>query len=90
MQDPHPLWEYLPPERRNRRAHAWFLLRRLLASLQGRRERLVVVSGLYILIWLIPIALGQVLISVFAFLPLLLVPPVGLLMYWLVWREFHG
>ena len=72
MQGPHPLWQYLPPERRNR----W--------------ERVVVVTGLYVLIWLIPLAFGQVLITVFALLPLLLVPPVGLLVYWLVWREFHG
>jgi len=61
-----------------------------MARLQGRRERVVVVSGLYVLIWLIPLAFGQVLITVFALLPLLLVPPVGLLVYWLVWREFHG
>ena len=47
-------------------------------------------SGLYVLIWLIPLAFGQFLITVFALLPLLLVPPVGLLVYWLVWREFHG
>ena len=90
MQEPHPLWRYLPPERRNRRERVAFRLRRLKARLQGRRERVVVVSGLYVLIWLIPLAFGQVLITVFALLPLLLVPPVGLLVYWLVWREFHG
>ena len=87
---PHPLWQYLPPERRNRRELSIFRLRRFLASFQGRRERLIVVSGLYVVTWLIPLAFGQVLISVFALLPLLLVPPVGLLVYWLVWREFHG
>ena len=90
MQEPHPLWHYLPPERRNRRERVEFHYRRLLARLQGRRERVVVVTGLYVLIWLIPLAFGQVLITVFALLPLLLVPPVGLLVYWLVWREFHG
>ena len=90
MQEPHPLWHYLPPERRNRRERVTFRCRRLLARLQGRRERVVVVTGLYVLIWLIPLAFGQVLITVFALLPLLLVPPVGLLVYWLVWREFHG
>ena len=89
MQEPHPLWQYLPPERRNRRERIAFRFRRLKARLQGRRERVVVVSGLYVLIWLIPLAFGQVLITVFALLPLLLVPPVGLLVYWLVWREFH-
>ena len=90
MQEPHPLWQYLPPERRNRHERLAFRFRRLKARLQGRRERVVVVSGLYVLIWLIPLAFGQVLITVFALLPLLLVPPVGLLVYWLVWREFHG
>ena len=43
----------------------------------------------YVLLWLIPL-LGQVLITSFALLPLLLVPPVGALAYWLVWKEFHG
>ena len=90
MQEPHPLWHYLPPDRRNRRERVAFSLRRLIARLQGRRERVVVVTGFYVLIWLIPLVLGQVLITVFALLPLLLVPPVGLLVYWLVWREFHG
>ena len=90
MQEPHPLWQHLPPERRNSWERAALRRRRLLARLQGRRERVVVVSGLYVLIWLIPLAFGQVLITVFALLPLLLVPPVGLLVYWLVWREFHG
>ena len=90
MQQPHPLWHYLPPNRRNRRERFAFRFRRLLARLQGCRERVVVVTGFYVLIWLIPLVLGQVLITVFALLPLLLVPPVGLLVYWLVWREFHG
>ena len=89
MQGPHPLWQYLPPERRNRRERLAFRSRRLLARLQGRRERVVVVSGVYLLIWLIPLAFGQVLSPVFALLPLVLVPPVGLLVYWLVWKEFH-
>jgi len=90
MQEPHPLWNYLPPERRNRRERFSFHSRRLLARLQGRLERVIIVSGLYVLIWLIPLIFGQVLVTVFALLPLLLVPPVGLLVYWLVWKEFHG
>ena len=39
---------------------------------------------------MIPLLVGQVLITSFALLPLLLVPPVGVLVYWLVWKEFHG
>ena len=46
--------------------------------------------GLYVLVWLIPLLLQQPLITSFALLPLVLVPPVGWLIYWLVWQEFHG
>ena len=45
---------------------------------------------LYLLFWSIPLVMGQPLISVFAFLPLVLVPPVGYLVYWLIWKEFHA
>ncbi len=90
MPEQHSLWKYLPPERRNRRQRGAFHFRRLQARLQGRRERVVIITGVYVLIWLIPLLFGQVLITVFALLPLLLVPPVGLLVYWLVWKEFHG
>ena len=46
--------------------------------------------GIYLVLWLIPLLFGQILITSFAVLPLLLVPPVGVLIYWLVWQEFHG
>ena len=55
-----------------------------------RRQRIGVAIGLYVLIWLIPLLLQQPLITSFALLPLVLVPPVGWLIYWLVWQEFHG
>ena len=58
--------------------------------MQQRRQRIGVAIGLYILIWLIPLLLQQPLITSFALLPLVLVPPVGWLIYWLVWQEFHG
>ena len=45
---------------------------------------------LYLLIWSIPLLIGEALLTVFAVLPLLLVPPVGYLVYWLVWKEFHA
>jgi hypothetical protein len=44
----------------------------------------------YVLIWSIPLLLGEPLLSVFALMPLVLVPPVGLLIYRLVWREFNA
>jgi hypothetical protein len=46
--------------------------------------------GLYVVLWMIPLLFQQVLITALALMPLVLVPPVGLLVYWLVWEEFHG
>jgi len=59
-------------------------------ELQPLRQRIGVALGLYILVWLIPLLLQQPLITSLALLPLVVVPPVGWLIYWLVWREFHG
>ena len=42
----------------------------------------------YLLVWSIPLLLGEPLLTVFALVPLVLVPPVGLLIYFLVWQEF--
>lgn len=89
MKELHPLWPYLPPEQRTRRHKLQVQLRRQLARLQGRRERVAVVTGVYVVIWSTPLLLGQPLLTVFALLPLCLVPPVGLLIYGLVWKEFH-
>ena len=89
MKELHPLWPYLPPEQRRQRHKLQVQLRRQLARLQGRRERVAVVTGLYVLIWSTPLLFGQPLLTVFALLPLCLVPPVGLLIYGLVWKEFH-
>ena len=90
MDDLHPLWRHLPLERQHLRTRLALRSRRLLSRLRGRRERVVLVTTFYTLIWCLPLLLGQPLITFFALLPLLLVPPVGLLVYWLVWREFHG
>ena len=85
----HLFWKHLPPERKTRRAR-WFLSgRRLLAWSGGQRQRISIFLGLYVLLWSLPLVFGQPMISVFALLPLLLVPPVGLLVYRLVWIEFH-
>ena len=88
--DPHPLWQHLPPERRSQRARLQLKAWRWWAWLQQRRQSIGVAIGLYVLIWLIPLLLQQPLITSFALLPLVLVPPVGWLIYWLVWQEFHG
>ena len=90
MNDLHPLWRYLPRERQNRQERLRLRSRRLVARLQGRRERVVLVTTIYVLIWSIPLLVGQPLITFFALLPLLLVPPVGWMVYRLMWREFNG
>ena len=79
-----------PPEQKTFGATIRLQLRRGWAWFQGKQQRLGVVLMLYLAIWSIPLLFGQSLITIFAVLPLLVVPPVGCLIYWLVWREFHG
>ena len=85
----HPLWPFLPTEQRSRQALFQLRRRRLLAWLKQKRQRIGLVVILYLLIWSIPLLAGEPLLSAFAVLPLVLVPPVGYLVYWLVWKEFH-
>ena len=89
MQSPHPFWDHLPPERRTRSARWVLKLQRLKAWLGGRRQRVSLTVFIYLLVWSMPLVVGQPVITVFALMPLLLVPPVGWLVYWLVWKEFH-
>ena len=86
----HPLWTFLPSERRSRQALFHLRRRRLWAWLRQKRQRIGLVVILYLLIWSIPLLAGEPMLSAFAVLPLLLVPPVGYLVYWLVWNEFHA
>ena len=90
LRNPHPLWQHLPAERRTLRSHLQLQLRRAWAWGNRRRQRIGLAVGIYLVLWLIPLLFGQILITSFAVLPLLLVPPVGGLIYWLVWQEFHG
>ena len=55
-----------------------------------KRQLVGLFIGLYVILWMIPLLFQQVLITALALMPLVLVPPVGLLVYWLVWEEFHG
>ena len=87
--DEHLFWEHLPSERKTRQARWNLRVRRLLAWCGGRRQRIGLSVVIYLILWCIPTFLGQPLISLFAIIPLLLVPPVGLLVYRLVWKEFH-
>ena len=87
----HPLWGFLPREQRSRRVLFHLRRRRLWAWLKQKRQRISLVVILYLLLWsIIPLLAGEPLLSLFAVLPLVLVPPIGYLVYWLVWKEFHA
>jgi len=86
----HPLWGFLPKEARTARALIQLRRRRLWAWIKQKRQRTGVVVLVYLLIWSVPLLIGEPLLSAFAVLPLILVPPVGYLVYWLVWKEFHA
>ena len=88
-QPPHPWWHHLPAERRSRREHARLLARRCRAWLAQRRQLIALALGVYLILCALPLCLGLPVLAVVAILPLILVPPVGFLVYWLVWKEFH-
>lgn len=83
-----PLWKHVPPQqrRRLRRELRWL---RLQAWLGRKDARILLLLLSYGLLCLIPLLLGLPVLAGFALLPVLVVPPVGYLAYWLVWREFH-
>ena len=88
--DPHPLWKYRPADQQTPGHRRRLQRQRLWAWMQNRRQRISLLLTLYVVLWMLPLLWGQVLISLFALLPLLLVPPLGWLVYWLVWKDFHG
>ena len=65
-------------------------MRRLRFWLSQRRQSIRLILIVYVVVWSIPLLIGQFLMTVVALLPLVLVPPVGYLVYWLVWKEFHA
>jgi hypothetical protein len=62
---------------------------RVLSQLRRRRVRIVAALLFYLLLGLIPLTFGQPHLTAFALLPLVLVPPVAYLAYWIAWHEFH-
>ena len=86
----HPLWPYRPAKARTPLARLRLRMLRLGAWLKLKRQRIALVLIGYVLVWSIPLLLGEPLLTFFALVPLLLVPPVGLLIYRLVWKEFHA
>lgn len=87
-QPSHPWWSHLPAERQRQLARElpWLRFR---AWLRQRRVRIGLALGVYLLLCLVPLLLGEPTLAAVALLPLLLVPPVGYLAYRLTWLEFH-
>ena len=84
----HPWWQHVPQDQRQKlqRQRRWLHLK---AWLGIRNNRIKLLLGFYLLLCLVPLGLGLFTLVAFAIMPLLLVPPVALLIYWLVWKEFH-
>ena len=87
--NPHPLWHLLPDEQQGRRQRFDLHRKRLGAFLRRRRQLIILTIALYLSLCALTILLGLPQLAGVAILPLLLVPPVGYLIYWLVWKEFH-
>lgn len=84
----HPWWQYVGQERRS-----GVLLRRLAGRLNqwitSQQGKLTLVLLLYLSIGLVLVIQGAGLMALLTGLPLLLLPPLAYLLYWLTWKEFH-
>jgi len=72
------------PRRLRRWRQAW-----LRAQLQRRRVRIALLLLLNLVIALVPWWMGLQSLAVLVLLPLVSVPLVGGLAYWITWQEFH-
>jgi len=63
--------------------------RQLKHWLRRRRSRIVLMALIYALICGVPVIIGGASLSLLAVLPMLLLPAVAGLTWWLTWKEFH-
>lgn len=84
----HPWWAHVPAAERAQRRRALGRTR-FLSQLRRRRVRIAGALLSYVLLGLMPLAFGQPHLTVFALLPLVMVPPVAYLAYLIAWHEFH-
>jgi hypothetical protein len=81
-------WSHVPlHERPQRRGAVWLL--RLRRALGSRSFLIRLLFTAYAVICLSLLLSGMGVVALVAVLPLLLVPPIGALAYWLLWKEFH-
>ncbi len=88
LPQPGSWWRYVPEAERPRRLRRW---RRqwLGAQLRRRGVQISLLALLDLLICLVPWWMGLRSLTLLALLPILSVPLVGALAYWLTWQEFH-
>jgi hypothetical protein len=88
MEHPGAWMRYVPEAERPRRLRQW---RRawLKAQLQRRRVQIALLVVLNVVICLVPWWMGLRSLTVLALLPIVSVPLVGGLAYWITWGEFH-
>lgn len=84
----HPWWNHVP---RNLQARTLERRRRqrFLSALVSQRGRLVALLLIYGAITLGLMGSGVGAISLLVLLPLLILPPLAALVWWLTWKEFH-
>lgn len=79
---------YIPDPERQQRLRQWRLAW-FKAQLQRRRVQIALLGLLNLLICLVPWWMGLRSLTILALLPVLSVPLVGGLAYWITWGEFH-
>jgi hypothetical protein len=81
-------WRFVPPEqRRRRRFKAWRLRWR---ERLGQRSVAIALAFLSYGLVLLGLALNMPpVVALFALAPMILLPLLGYLTYWLLWKEFH-
>lgn len=84
----HPWWQHVPAGQRpkvlGRRRRDW-----LLQWLAGTQGKAVMLLALFISLMVAIALVGAGWISLLALLPLVLLPALAYLIYWLTWQEFH-
>ena len=80
--------DYLPPEQREQRARRR-RMQRWFTALRERRVLIGLCLGIY-LSWCLGLLLTQMWFAFsLALLPVLFMPPLAYLAWWLVWKEFN-
>lgn len=87
LQD-HPWWDGVPESQRQaiRSRSRWRLLKQRFSQ---RRNVIATTALIYLLACLVLLLLGAGTISVLALLPLLLMPALLVMIWWLTWKEYH-